>query len=127
MRNSFYSESRVVAACEHSGCLMDFILTYKNVFFAALFAAFLFFAVLFLLPGRTADASNDSHDREYRIASVQIQSGDTLWAIAEQYYTKEFSTIRSYVKEIKRMNGMQDDVLYAGGYILVPYYTTAEQ
>ena len=79
-----------------------------------------------MLPGRTADASNDSR-MEYRIASVQIQSGDTLWAIAEKYYTKEFSNVRSYVKEIKRMNGMQDDILYAGGYILVPYYTAAEQ
>lgn len=126
MREHYLSESKSTAVRRGADCLFDFFMTYKNFFFAFFFAAFLFVAVLFLLPGRTADASNASC-REYRIASVQIQSGDTLWAIAEKYYTKEFSTVHSYVKEIKRMNGMHDDVLYAGGYILVPYYTAAEQ
>ena len=83
--------------------------------------AALFFIVLFFLPEKTASADNNSIGA-YTITSVQIEEGDSLWSIAEEYYSEEFSSLKSFITEIKRMNGLASDTVYAGSYILVPQY-----
>ena len=52
--------------------------------------------------------------------SVPITTNDTLWSIADKYYSDEFGTIKDYVKEIKRCNSLKSDNIYAGRYIVVP-------
>jgi cell division protein YceG involved in septum cleavage len=81
----------------------------------------LFLIVLFILPKKTASANNTPYST-YTITSVQIEEGDSLWSIATEHYTEEFSSITNYIAEIKRMNGISTDTLYAGSYILVPQY-----
>ncbi len=88
-----------------------------------LFMVVLFLIVLFVLPERTAAAGN-STGGTYKITSVQIEEGDSLWSLASEYYTDEFSSIRAYITEIKRMNGLTSDVLYTGNYILIPHFVT---
>ncbi len=86
-----------------------------------LFMVALFLIVLFVLPERTAAAGNTTGGT-YTITSVQITEGDSLWSLASEYYTEEFSSVSDYIAEIKRMNGLSSDVLYAGNYILIPYF-----
>ena len=81
----------------------------------------LFLVVLFVLPERTASAG-DSSFGTYTITSVQIEEGDSLWSLASEYFTEEFSSVSNYITEIKRMNGLSSDTLYAGSYILIPQY-----
>lgn len=81
----------------------------------------LFLLVLFVLPERTA-AAGDSAGVTYSISSIKIEEGDSLWSLATEYYTEEFSSIPNYMEEIKRMNGLSSDMLYAGNYILIPQY-----
>lgn len=83
--------------------------------------AALFLIVLFFLPERTASADNTSVGT-YTITSVQIEEGDTLWSIAKEHYSEEFSSLTSFISEIKRMNGLTSDTVYAGSYILIPQY-----
>ena len=100
----------------------SFFSEYGRFLFAALFIILLFMAVLFLLPGKTAAAKN-TPESVYKIAAVSIEAGDSLWSIATEYYSSEFSSIEEYISEINRMNGLKSDTIYAGNYILVPYYT----
>lgn len=86
-----------------------------------LFMVALFLIVLFVLPERTASAGNFGGGT-YTITSVQIKEGDTLWQLAEQYYTEEFSSVTNYISEIKRMNGLSSDTLYTDSYLLIPQY-----
>lgn len=86
-----------------------------------IFMVALFLVVLFVLPERTAAAGNATGGT-YTITSVQIEEGDSLWRLASEYYTSEFASIEAYITEIKRMNGLSSDVLYAGNYILIPQY-----
>lgn len=95
---------------------------YARFLFAACVILLLFLAVLFFLPGRNASAKNNM-EPVYKIASVSVKEGDSLWSIASKYYSKEFSSLQDYISEIKRMNCMVDDTIYAGGYLLVPYYS----
>jgi len=82
----------------------------------------LFLIVLLLLPEREAYAENTSA-KTYSIISVQIEEGDSLWSLASEYYTKEFASVNAYITEIKRMNGLSSDTLYAGNYLLIPHFT----
>lgn len=83
--------------------------------------AALFLLVLFFLPERTASADNTIVGT-YTITSVQIEEGDSLWSIAKEHYSDEFYSLTAFISEIKRMNGLTSDTVYAGSYILVPQY-----
>jgi len=54
--------------------------------------------------------------------SVQIESGDTLWAIASEYITDEYSDMNEYMNEVCAINHISEDEIHAGQFIVVPYY-----
>lgn len=54
--------------------------------------------------------------------SIEIQPGDSLWSIASEHITEEYSSIQDYVMEIKALNGLGDDRIHAGRFLIVPYY-----
>jgi len=81
----------------------------------------LFLIVLFFLPEKTAAAGNTTGGT-YTITSIRVEEGDSLWSIASEHYSEEFSSLTNYISEIKRMNGLSADTLYADSYILVPQY-----
>ena len=53
---------------------------------------------------------------------VRVDRGDTLWSIAGRYMTEEYTSRKSYVKEIQKINNIGCDLQY-GQKILVPYYS----
>jgi len=67
-------------------------------------------------------AADTPEARKKTCTSIEIQPGDTLWSIAESYYTEECRDFRSYIDEIKKTNNMYDDKLVSGRYLIVPYY-----
>lgn len=54
--------------------------------------------------------------------SIQIQSGDSLWNIAERYLEGSGYSPREYVDEIKRMNGLKGEEIHAGEFLTVVYF-----
>ncbi|MDF2474509.1 MAG: hypothetical protein K0R21_2291 [Anaerocolumna sp.] len=64
--------------------------------------------------------------REKTVVSIKIEEGDTLWSIASRYITEEYKDMNTYIKEIKKTNGLFEDTIHEGKYIIVPYYTTNE-
>lgn len=93
----------------------------SKLFLSFLFVVALFIIVIFLVPERSAAAKNEPTGT-YQILSVEIEAGDSLWSIATEYFTEDFGSVQSYISEIKRMNGLSSDTLYAGNYLLVPCY-----
>jgi uncharacterized protein YpuA (DUF1002 family) len=55
---------------------------------------------------------------EYTTTKVYVQSGDTLWSIAEQYVPDGID-IRDYMYEIRELNNMTTSDVYAGDVITV--------
>lgn len=80
------------------------------------------FIITFCIITSTVAASGYDQKREKLVTSVLIEEGDSLWSIADEYYTNECKSIKKYINEIKRSNGIFSDEIYAGQCIIVPYY-----
>ena len=65
------------------------------------------------MPGPAANAAKVT----YR--TVEVDYGDTLWAIAKKH-APEGSSIRKFIYEIRDVNGLETSEIYAGQTILVP-------
>jgi cell division protein YceG involved in septum cleavage len=74
----------------------------------------------------TKVTAEKSIQRDKTVVSVKIEKGDSLWSIASKYISDEYDNINTYIKEIKKSNGLVTDTIHEGRYIIVPYYTTIE-
>ncbi len=81
--------------------------------------ALVLFSVVFMTKTVTAQREGE---RIKQVACIEIQKGDTLWSIASDYMTEEYDNLNEYIEEIKDSNGMVNDEIHAGNYIIVPYY-----
>ncbi len=69
---------------------------------------------------QTVPIASEYSDRK-KFASVEVMHGDTLWSIAEDNKTGNYTT-KELVEEIKHANGLKGDRIIAGNYLIVPYY-----
>ncbi|MBR3772108.1 MAG: LysM peptidoglycan-binding domain-containing protein [Clostridium sp.] len=67
-------------------------------------------------------ASKKPMESEKLVTSVYIEKGDSLWTIAEKYYTEENQSIKAYINEIKTCNHLSSNVIKEGQYLIIPYY-----
>lgn len=56
------------------------------------------------------------------ITKVEVKAGDSVWNIAEQYYSSEFGSLNDYIEEIEDINGISAEYVQAGGTLTIPYY-----
>ena len=55
--------------------------------------------------------------------SYEVQAGDSLWKIAEQYAADYGMATAGYVDVLRTMNHLQGDRIIAGQRLIVPYKT----
>ena len=58
--------------------------------------------------------------------SIRVESGDTLWSIASDYITDEYKDMNEYIHEICSINHIFKDEIYAGEYLIIPYYAPGD-
>lgn len=92
-----------------------------TMFFCSVIAIIMICSIIFETTHTQAAPAASTH-KYY--TSVQIQSGDTLWAIANNYITDEYSDMNEYIAEVCSINHIAEDEIHAGSYIVVPYYAT---
>lgn len=56
--------------------------------------------------------------KEPTFEKVTVSQGDTLWDLAKEYGSKE--DIRSFIRDIKKANGMTTSMIYEGQELLIP-------
>lgn len=100
----------------------------RNLQLRAAAALLSFVAVIFLLifhftPQNTqADSEPKAPTYKY-YTSIRVSSGDTLWDIANEYRTEEYSSISSYISEVRKINHLKSNQITDGMYLCVPYYS----
>lgn len=66
------------------------------------------------------EETNASPEKFY--TSIHLEEGDTLWSIAQTYYTDSDESVEEYVRELRQINSLSDDHIDAGHYLTVRYY-----
>ena len=85
-----------------------------------------FIMVVILSSLLIADAAwgrNTADSRYKYYTSIEVEAGDTLLTIADQYMTAGYKDKKTYVNEVMSINGLADSRIHAGEYLTVPYYS----
>lgn len=69
----------------------------------------------------SSDKDIASYNKYY--VSIRIETGDTLWTIADEYVEGFNITKADYIQEVCQINGISEDNIKAGDHIVVPYYS----
>ena len=66
--------------------------------------------------------SSAKNDEEYKTCykSIEIQKGDSLWNIAEEYKSETESTVE-YINAHMDLNNLTSDMIHEGQYLVVAY------
>ena len=76
----------------------------------------------FTSTGTGADGGAGPERHKYYTA-VYIDRDTTLWSIASEYMSEDYSSIKAYIREVREINGINGDTIYYGSNIIVPYYS----
>lgn len=64
-------------------------------------------------------------EEEYKyFKSIEVQKGDSLWTIAEEYMKDDYDTIQDYITEVQLINSIKGEQITEGCSIVIPYYDT---
>lgn len=93
-------------------------------FYIILMTVCLVVAVAVTYGGFISIAKSNAKEQEmYKYyTSIQIQRGDNLWELANEYITSEYTSMNDYIHEVKSLNSLESDTIHAGQYLTVPYY-----
>ena len=69
----------------------------------------------------SSDKDISSYNKYY--VSIRIESGDTLWTIADEYVDGFNLSKADYIAEVCQINGISENNIQAGDHIVVPYYS----
>ena len=89
------------------------------VLFCSIIAVIMFCSIVFGTINTQAAPAETTY-KYY--TSIQIKSGDTLWGIADEYITAEYTDMNAYIEEVCSINHISEDEIHAGQYIVIPYY-----
>jgi len=56
--------------------------------------------------------------------SIRVESGDTLWDIADRYLCEHTGSHEEYICEVMKMNGLKSSDIRTGETLTVFYYST---
>ena len=98
----------------------------KVIYAAAI--AVLTAAFIICIASTSAAKSADSRREVLIYKTVEIENGDTIWKIANEYYDGDhYRNVKSYASEIARLNANGDGILYVGSKIVVPVYSDSQE
>lgn len=99
----------------------------KRQICALITTIFLVLLLVFLLGGflSRAEEGTGSHTEVYKyFSSHEVQKGDNLNSIAASHMGEHYDSAEAYIKEVKHINGLENDKIHTGQYIIIPYYST---
>ncbi len=96
----------------------------RNIVLAVVAAAVLL-AFAFSYHTITSFANTATENVSYKyFTSIQVEKGDTLWSIAEEYGDDEhYDSQNDFITEVMAMNNLGSEDIISGQYLIVPYYS----
>lgn len=101
---------------------------HRNVLFALITSVIIILCAMIgsnIAASGHSKAAQNASTKYY--TSIEIEKGDTLWSIAENYITPEYPNTQKYVEEIKEINHLGDDDIHTGQYLMIPYFSSEDK
>ncbi len=93
-------------------------MTALGILFAVVFAVFGIGCIL----TNTEKCIAGSAENKY-FTNITVEEGDTLWEVASEHMdTEHYDSVYEYMDEIKAVNNMTSDNIYAGQNLVITYY-----
>ncbi len=94
-----------------------------QLIFAILFVCLAILGINRMISSAGAATESDLSFKYYK--NICAEEGDTLFSIAETYAEEgDYDSVDAYVSEVRFMNHLEEeDTLYAGDYLIIPYYS----
>ena len=102
-------------------CFREKAVTVCTIIILVLAAVFIFGATT-----AAADSGRRVNERKF-FTSYVVKSQDTLWDIASEYITPEYTDINEYIRAVIRSNQMTSTDIYPGQLLILPYYSDVPQ
>ncbi len=105
----------------------SFIRRHQNNIIFAVFTMVLVVTCAIMISGfgSESEASKGQNYEKYYM-SYEVQTGDTLWSIAQIYTVNCNQDITSYINEIISSNHLNDSTIQSGTFLIIPYYMEIE-
>ena len=85
------------------------------------------FIGVFLLGSANNEGKADASTYNVKyFKCIDIEADDTLWSIADQYMSEEYSSSEDYIQEVKSINNLTSDTIYSGATLVIPYYAAPQ-
>lgn len=56
--------------------------------------------------------------------NIEVSYGETLWDIADKYFCEEkYRSYEHYISDVMQLNGLYEEEVSPGTYLMVPYYS----
>ncbi|MBP5594414.1 cell division suppressor protein YneA [Pseudobutyrivibrio sp.] len=89
----------------------------KMMLFAGILAALIIGMISFSINA----SAEDSREVYTYYTSYEVQAGDTLWTIADQFMGPDFTNKTDFIANVKKMNHLSSDSITAGNYLIIEY------
>lgn len=75
--------------------------------------------------GFLSKAKNEEDDVIYYkyYTNIEIQPGDTLWNLADEYL-EHYESKEAYIQEVSQLNSIRNGKIISGQNLIMPYYST---
>ncbi len=104
--------------------LFNFISNKKVTIIAAIIIAAVLYVSITHMDASEADATNAS-TKYY--TCISVESGDSLWDIAQKYMTDEYTSTQDYIDEVVSINNLNNDSsIVVGTNLVIPYYEVTD-
>lgn len=92
--------------------------------FLGMITVFLVILLAITLSSFLSNAKSSEEPTFYKYyTSIEVQSGDTLWSIAQNYKGEHYRNAQEYIREVMQMNALRNDKLVTGQHLIIPYYS----
>lgn len=94
----------------------------KLALYSTLITLVLAIISVFALKSNASLNAQAEYENSKYYTTITVESGDTLWSIAQEYRTVEYGTTQEYINEVKEINHITGDDITCGCYLTIPYY-----
>lgn len=98
---------------------------HRKVRFFAAVTAFAFILISVVSANAVIARAGQGMEKTYekRYTGIEVERGETVWDIAQEYAVPDCTTVDAMIQEIRFINGLDEDCsVQSGMFLMIPYY-----